>query len=188
MPTAEAQEIYEQASKLVRGDVSNKRSQRDGAAMLLIALERAGGPFPDADAELAFAYFNLYNNHESMKYADRALKLDPHQFTAQWVKTCWAFSTGAGKVTNQILKSEIGKLGVIFERHCRQDTCAGLFVDRSRLLMKLADLVMDDRSMSTPELYAAIANAPIDHLDYENDDQRVEVQKLRIIAQGRMRI
>lgn len=188
MPTKEAQDIYTQASKLVREDVSDKRSQRDGAAMLLIALERAGGPFPDADAELAFAYFNLFNEHESVKYADRALKVDPHQFTAQWVKTCWAFSKRAGKVADQILKSEIGKLAGTFEKRCRQDQSADLFVDRSRLLMKLADLVMDDRSMSTPELYAAIANAPIDQFEYANDEQRDEVQTLRIIAQGRIKL
>lgn len=188
MPTKEALEIYEQAVKLVNDDLKDKQAQRDGAAMLHVALEQAGGPFPEAEAELANAYLGLRNEYESKTYADRALKADPNNFTAQYVKTVWAFSTLPGFIAGQKFKSELNKLIAIFETTCRLDRSADWFIRRSNTLKLFADLAAKEFGISTPRVFVAIAAAPIDHLEYENDEQRAEVKKLRIIAQGRSKV
>ena len=187
MPTQEALEIYEQAVKLLRIDLKDKQAQRDGAAMLLVALEREGGTFPEAEAELASAYLGLGDEYKSKMYADRALKGDPNNFTAQFVKTVWSLSSLPGFFAKQKFKSELDRLITIFENTCRLDRSADSFIRHCQVLKKFADYATKD-GFSTPRVFVAIAGAPIDHLEYENDDQRAEVQKLKIISQGRSKV
>ena len=187
MPTQEALEIYAQAVHLVNNDVKDKQAQRDGAAMLLVALERAGDPFPEAEAELAFAYFWLYDEYKSKMYADRALKADPNSFKAQYVKTSWSQLSAKGFFGGQKFKSELDKLITIFGNVCRLDRSAGSFLYRCRLLVVIAD-VAANQGVSASRVFLAIAATPIDHLEYESDEQKMEVQRLRIIAQGRSKV
>lgn len=187
MPAIEAREVYEQAVKLVNDDPADKQALRDGAAMLLVALEQAGEPFPEAEAELARAYLYLRNEAKSTQCADLALMADPNNFTAQYVKTPWAGISLPGFFAAQKYKSEMDRLIAIFENRSKVDRSATLFLSRSRTLKRMAD-VAKDYGISTPRVFHAIAKVPIDHLEYETDDQRQEVQKLRVIAQGRLKV
>jgi hypothetical protein len=176
MPIREAWEIHEQAVKLVNDDPTEKQALRDGAAMLLVALEQAGAPSPETEAELARAYLYLRNEAKSKLCAHRALMADPNSFTAQYVKTMWAGISLPGFFAVQKYKSEMDRLIAIFENRSKVDRSATLFLSRSRTLKTMAD-VAKDYGISTPRVFHAIAKVPIDHLEYETDDQRVEVQK-----------
>lgn len=183
MPTKEAQEIYEQACKLVGENREDQRAQRDGAAMLIIALKRAGGPFPEAEAELAWVYFYLDDEFKSHIHAATALKADPDQFEARFLKTAWASLSLPGFFAKRQFKSELGKLVDIYQNKCKLNRSAESFLYWSGVLMHMADIGRRN-GVSTRRVFSAIDSAPIDRLTFENDEQRAEVQKLRVVAQG----
>jgi len=87
--TPEAQRCYEKAHDLwgeaTIGELDNGK-KRDIAALLALAIKKAGTPFPRAEADLSLFLFFLDDTKEAQKHADAALRHDADSFMAQWVR------------------------------------------------------------------------------------------------------
>ena len=83
---------------------------------------------------------------------------------------------------------ELGKLINVFNRNCSNGITAYHFVDYSRKLIKLADGLLEsglrlDRSMN---LYAIVASVPLGNITCESNEEREQVETVRLVAEGRM--
>lgn len=96
-----------------------------------------------------------------------------------------AFAPGQAKKS---LLQEVERLIGIFEWLCSNEITAGEFVEFSQRLIKLGDGMKENRIVlgQGRTLYGAVANAPIDKVSYESDEQKQNVRTTQLIAQGRM--
>ena len=188
MTTTEAKTIFEQASQLLKNNPDDDKIQRDAIGLFLVAIDKAGGSFPEADAEIAWLYFSLRDEFNARRYADYALNSDPNLFIARYVKFGYAFKDLPGFFAKIKFQSERKELLLIFENMCKQGVSSEDFVLYANLLMTLSDKAESIGAFSARGVYETITSVPINKLAYENDDDKANVEKIRLIAQGRLRI
>lgn len=184
----EARAILKQASQLEKSNPDDKKTQRDVVGLLLVAIDKAGGSFPEAEAELAWMYFKLRDEFKAIKYADRALASDPNLFIAQYVKLVYVAVKLPGFFAELKFKNERKKLLQIFENLCKKGISSKDFVSYANVLMEINDESFSKSAFSAKYIYETIASVPIDKVVYESDSDKTEVEQVRLIAQGRSKI
>jgi tetratricopeptide (TPR) repeat protein len=211
MPSQESIEIFSQAIDLMQGD-ADESTYRDAVALLLMAIESAGEPFPRAHSILASLCYDLKEFEQAERHANTALNYDSSEFTAQYIKTLmaadnmtWlksplavlqagAFSIGYA-VTNTMttqsrFKKEAGQLILIFKELCSEGIDGDEFVRYSQQLKGIADWISKNKvpmKEIMQSMYAVIVNAPMDTISCDDNVTLTEVKKIRLLAQGSAR-
>ncbi len=87
--SSDAMECFNQAWDLWDKAEENKRDDKlrnDVAALLMLAIHKAGAPFPRAHSFLAIFLEDLHRESEAAQHANLALQQNPNEFRAQLVK------------------------------------------------------------------------------------------------------
>jgi len=181
----EARAIFEQAVELFESNPDDQKTRRDVVGLLLVAIDKADGSYPEAEAEAAWKYLLLRDVSKARLHADLALKSDPTQLLAQLVKVGIAFVALPGFFANRKYRLEVRRLLHIFDTLCQTDLESKDFVRYVNLLIGFSETM---GVSSAREVYETIAAAPIDKLVYESDGDKADVERICLIAQGRLRI
>lgn len=197
----EALEIFDEAVEILQESGSNDSANntRDAISLLLLAVKKAGGPFPDANGMLAELYFSIGDDDSATRYADLALSQDPELLETQLLKARIALynleSMDGGIIgalsemsRRRKLKDELTHYLSLYDTLCAKGMSADHFVYRSNALIRLADELarMGNPLSRKINLYSHVANAPIAKLTYEREEDRAAVKKVRRLAEGRM--
>ncbi len=117
----EAADFFNQAVELIQNaeQHSYDRACRDAISLLSLAISKAGIPFPPGHALKAILYLDIEEYEAAWNEANQALKLDPNQFRAQYVKTRIAGGSVQVADTNLIgrLVKVFGKYGSVRESY-----------------------------------------------------------------------
>lgn len=87
--------------------------------------------------------------------------------------------------TQMTLNTEFEKLVQIFRQVCSTNKDPEEFSFMAQRLIEIGDMLLKVPLTSKPNLYLEVANAPIDLLQYSDDNQSAFVKKLVAIANGR---
>ena len=98
---------------------------------------------------------------------------------------------GTKRSRDQALKlfgTELAKMLDIFRRITRQGMPSNEFEAILRDLLRFADGIAAAQIKLTKEydVYALVANAPVDNIEIEDDEQAEEIETIKLIAQARM--
>lgn len=213
-PLSQEAETYNEAIELLQDPNANDRSYRDAASLLSIVVTRAEQEFPLARSILALVLTNLKDYKAAEQHANIALKRSPYDFRAQFVRVRIASANmkvlkqqgamgvldllsqgtaatliGGGMVlTSQMkFKDEVIRLISIFRQLCTTRLPAIEFTYLLERLFEIANFISENQA-SIPSgkvnVYAEIANAPINSVVFENEAERKEAQRLIRLAQG----
>ena len=86
-------------------------------------------------------------------------------------------------LTQAGLKSELSRLAKIFRANCETNTDVDEFLYMSKMMIAFGDLMKDVSIREKTNLYAEVANSPIEKLKIQGREQ--EVMELRQQAEGR---
>ncbi len=187
MITDEARAVFEQAIELRDSNPDDKLTNLDVLGLLLVAIDKAGGSYPEAETETAWIYLSRKNYDKARYYADSALESNPNLFRAQSVKVVLATRNLPGFFAQRKYQSEMGKLLHIFETLCNQHLKSEDFLHYTDLLTDILYLAASENSFSALAVYRTIAAAPIDRLIYESDSDKADVEQICLIAHGHVR-
>lgn len=193
----EALDIYNEAEEILdeAGDQISSRDLRDAISLLLLAVNKAGGVYPEAHGLVAELYRDLGDPESATRHADLALAQDPELLETRWLKVRLALEdpgsidgglVGAlsGMSKKRKLNNEIERYMDLYDRLCQRGMEAWMFVYRSNSMIKLADELVQLRNPFGRKLYERVAKAPIANLTYEKEEERAEVKRVRHLAQG----
>ena len=92
------------------------------------------------------------------------------------------------KNLKKIFNVEFLNLIKIYDHMANNGYAASDFTDFSNKLIKLADGIYESPRVLEDEIniFALVAESPIDNLDFETDDEREQLETIQLIAEGRM--
>ena len=201
MSTEEAFETFDQAVEILAeaGDNVSPTHIRNAMSLLLMAVKKAGGVFPQANGLLAELYLMTGDYNFATKYADLALSQDPDLLETQYIKVGIAFNNldsmyggivgiFSERAKQRKLNDEITRYVSLYDRLCATGMEATKFIYRSTALIGVADRLSQSKNSLSKKIniYSHVANAPIVNLSYESEGEREEVKKIRHLAEGRM--
>lgn len=213
-PLSQEAETFNEAIELLQDPNANERSYRDAASLLSIVVTRAEQEFPLARSILALVLTDLKDYKAAEQHANIALKRNPNDFRAQFVKvriasvnmkvlkqegvmgvldllsqgTAATLIGGGMVLTSQMkFKDEVIRLLTIFRQLCATTIPATEFTYLLERLFDIANFISENRA-SIPSgkvnVYAEIANAPTNKVVFDSEAERKEAQRLIRLAQG----
>jgi tetratricopeptide (TPR) repeat protein len=201
MASQESRELFEQAVQIIyeEGREVSANKLRDAISLLLVAVKKAGGPFPNANAMLAESYLMMRDYDSALRYANVALSQNPRLLEAQYIKVTVAqenlgsligglVGTLSKMSKQQKLNNELVRYVSIYDELCAEGMPADEFVYRSKALISVADALNDigNPAVKKVNIYGHVANARIDNLSYESEEEREAVKTVQRLAEGRM--
>jgi hypothetical protein len=166
--------------------------------LFLLAIKKSGKPAPNIHARLAWLYYDMHFLHygneknadvlksqalnKASDQADIALKHDPENLTAQFIKT-WVREDRIRDLGKFLLsgdfKKEIEKLIPLFHKSVNEkriNAISTLFWGEK--LIYLAEFCEEKKLFGKNEIYSVISNIQVDNLDYSKvDPEKVEILK-----------
>ena len=222
MVSNEAWDILEQANQFLERDNLSEKDCRNAISFILMAIEKAKEPFPEAHSFLVQVAVQLRDFELAAKHADIALQYLPYDFNSQFVKVTVAarklkvFNAGNfiqqsnggfldtilggaayahSAISQNAFKKEMRKLLDIFRFLTSQfdSSCYDYIMMASPIIDNADTLVSDKQSRRifqelAKEMYTTAGSVDIRNLTYEEAEEQTEAQKIRMLAQGRMRL
>lgn len=209
----EALEHYEAYAKMYYGAASVEEQQdpnllRECATELKLAIKKAKGSFPKAQAALSYVFFLMQDYKSAATEARIALEQDEHNSRARLVKVllsldnysesggiqsadlggCISFLFGSAKASSRqnAIKNEIDMYVKSFRYNAQNRTDAGLWLTMSDDLMAIADMIDHFKLKlpgGRPNLYEEILKIPWDKLP--SGEYNDAIAKIRRKAEGR---
>lgn len=196
----EIEEIVENAEK--EWDTAKEKESvhlyQSAEKLFLLAIKKSGKPTPKIHARLAWLYYDMHFLHygneknadvlrsqalnKASDQADIALKHDPENLTAQFIKT-WVREDRIRDLGKFLLagdfKKEIEKLVPLFQKSVNENRInAANIIFWGKQLIYLAEFCEEKKLFGRNEIYSAISNIKVDSLDYSKvDPEKVEVLK-----------
>jgi len=201
MPSEKAEALYHEGLDLASEaeNTGDKRKFHDAASLIMLAINSASEPYPDAEAALASIYLRYLKDIRSgWKYVKAALEHDPNHFGAQSLRVFVAYAefTSGTSATGFVLSregnlnSQVRKLREIFQYHCAAGMYAARFLRDARSLMNTADMFAErsDIKHMGKDVYRLVTSVSTDKIICENDDECKQVTRLQAIAAGRAQL
>lgn len=178
--------------------------------LFLLAINKASETYPEIHARLSWLYMDIslhfrrksddknyyLRKHAAEKHADLALKHDPENLTAHFIKT-WIFMNDIlkdGKFINAgNFNQEINKFILLYQEKVKNkqiDASDTLFWGEK--LMVLTDFFKEKKLNGENEIYNTISKLEINDLDYSNfdiakaDELKKEIRSIKFKAESRL--
>jgi len=91
------------------------------------------------------------------------------------------------KNLKQVANSEFSQLISLYQHMSKNGSTASDFIDFSQKLITLADGIYSNPKIleNNINIYALVANSPINKLDFETDEEKEQIEMIQLIAEGR---
>jgi len=196
----EIEEIVENAEN--EWDIAKEKESvqlyQSAEKLFLLAIKKSGKPTPKIHARLAWLYYDMHFLHygneknadvlrsqalnKASDQADIALKHDPENLTAQFIKT-WVREDHIRDLGKFLLsgdfKKEMVKLVPLFQKSVSENRInAENTLFWGKQLIYLAEFCEEKKLYGRNEIYLVISNIQVDNLDYNKvDPEKVDALK-----------